>query len=149
MSKRRLPSLSSNSLALEPEVAITLLVLFSAAADGEGISVTEENAVNEFLSEVSLFEDYSEEDFQALTEKVNSLLDQTAPEDLIASAIASLPNEEYREAVYITAILIVGIDGEVPESEKEYISELQAALDISDERSQELIDEVFKEEEEE
>ncbi|MBE9105258.1 hypothetical protein IQ229_09985, partial [Nostoc cf. edaphicum LEGE 07299] len=64
-------------------------------------------------------------------------------------SIESLPNRGYREAAYITAILVVGIDEEVPENEQDYISELQEALNISDERAQELIDAVFGEEEEE
>ena len=51
-------------------------------------------------------------------------------------------------AAYITAILVVGIDEEVPDTEQDYISELQEALRISDERAQELIDEIFGEEEE-
>ncbi len=146
MSNRRLPkSRSTTSVSLEPEVAIALLGLFSAAADGEGISDTEEDALIEFLSQVKLFEDYTEADFEELSQKVISLIEEEEPEDLIAQAIESLPNEEYREAAYITSILVVGIDGEVPDIEQEYISELQEALNISDKRSQELINEVFGE----
>ncbi|MCC5608545.1 tellurite resistance TerB family protein [Nostoc sp. CHAB 5834] len=150
MSKRRLPKgRSVSSVALEPEVAIAILGLFSAAADGEGISSVEEYALSEFLSRVNLFEDYSEEDFEELTEKVVSLIEEEEPEDLIAQSIESLPNKGYREAAYITAILVVGVDEEVPEAEQDYISELQEALNISDERAQELIDGVFGEEDEE
>ncbi|MEH2434461.1 MAG: tellurite resistance TerB family protein [Nostoc sp.] len=150
MSKRKLPKgRSISSVALEPEVAIAILGLFSAAADGEGISSTEEYALSEFLGRVGLFEDYSEEDFEELTEKVVSLIEEEEPEDLIAQSIESLPNKGYREAAYITAILVVGIDEEVPEVEQDYISELQEALKISDERAQELIDGVFGEEEDE
>ncbi|MFN6530069.1 tellurite resistance TerB family protein [Nostoc sp. ChiSLP03a] len=150
MSKRKLPKgCSVSSVALEPEVAIAILGLFSAAADGEGISSKEEYALSEFLSRVDLFEDYSEEDFEELTEKVVSLIEEEEPEDLIAQSIESLPNRNYREAAYITAILVVGIDEEVPENEQDYISELQEALNISDERAQELIDAVFGEEDEE
>ncbi|MEH2395243.1 MAG: tellurite resistance TerB family protein [Nostoc sp.] len=122
--------------------------MFSPGADGEGISSTEEYALNEFLSQIDLFEDYSDEDFEELNEKVVSLIEEE-PEDLIAQSIESLPNKIYREAAYITAILVVGIDEEVPEAEQDYISELQEALNISDERAQELIDGVFGEEEEE
>ncbi|RCJ29252.1 hypothetical protein A6770_22640 [Nostoc minutum NIES-26] len=140
---------SSSSVALEPEVAIAIIGLFSAAADDEGISSTEEYALSEFLSQVGLFEDYSDEDFEELTEKVVSLIEEEEPEELIAQAIESLPNRGYREAAYITAILVVGIDEEVPENEQDYISELQETLKISDERAQELIDAVFGAEEEE
>ena len=150
MSKRKLPKgRSVSSVALEPEVAIAILGLFSAAADDEGISSTEEYALSEFLGQIDLFEDYSDEDFEELTEKVVSLIEEEEPEDLIAQSIESLPNKHYCEAAYITAILMVGIDEEVPEAEQYYISELQEALNISDERAQELIDEVYEEEEEE
>ncbi|BAZ30463.1 hypothetical protein NIES4074_29230 [Cylindrospermum sp. NIES-4074] len=145
MPQRKLPKKSTSSVALEPEVAIAIIGLFSAAADGEGITSTEEYALSEFLSGVGLFEDYSEEDFEELTEQVVSLIEEEDPEELVAQAIDSLPNEDYREAAYITAILVVGIDEEVPEAEQDYISELQGALNISDERAQELIDELFGE----
>lgn len=145
MPQRKLPKKSTSSVALEPEVAIAIIGLFSAAADGEGITSTEEYALSEFLSGVGLFEDYSEEDFEDLTEQVVSLIEEEEPEELVAQAIDSLPNEGYREAAYITAILVVGIDEEVPEAEQDYISELQEALNISDERAQELIDELFGE----
>lgn len=146
---RRLPrGRSANSVALEPEVAIAIIGLFSAAADGEGITSTEEYALSEMLGEIGQFEDYSDEDFEELGEKVASLIEEEEPEDLIVQAINSLPNRGYREAAYITAILVIGIDEEVPDSEQDYISELQEALNISNERAQELIDEVFGAEEE-
>ncbi|WP_341527689.1 tellurite resistance TerB family protein [Nostoc sp. UHCC 0302] len=150
MSKRKLPrGRSTSSVALEPEVAIAVIGLFSAAADDEGITIEEQYALSELLGAVSQFEDYSDEDFEELTQKVVSLLEEEEPEVVIEQAIASLPDEDYREAAYVTAILVVGIDEEVPESEQDYISELQQALKISDERAQELIDAVFGEEEEE
>jgi hypothetical protein len=148
MSKRLPRGRSASSVALEPEVAIAIIGLFSAASD-EGITSTEEYALSEMLESISQFEDYSEEDFEQLSEKVAILIEEEDPEELIAQAINSLPNRGYREAAYITAILVVGIDEEVFDSEQDYISELQEALNISDERAQELIDEVFGADEEE
>jgi len=140
---------SINSVALEPEVAIAIIGLFSAAADGEGITLKEEYALNEMLSAIAQFEDYEEEDFEELGEKVAALIEEEDAETLIAQAVNSLPDRDYREAAYITAILVVGIDEEVPESEQDYISELQEALNISNNRAQELINEVFGEDDEE
>ncbi|MEH2360660.1 tellurite resistance TerB family protein [Nostoc sp.] len=150
MSKRKLPKgRSASSVALEPKVAIAVIGLFSAAADGEGITIEEQYGLSEMLGAVSQFEDFSDEDYEELTQKVVSLLEEEEAEVLIKQAIESLPNKDYREAAYITAILVVGIDEEVPEAEQDYISELQEALKISDKRAQELIDEVFGAEEEE
>ncbi|MBD2495432.1 hypothetical protein [Nostoc sp. FACHB-280] len=147
---RRLPKgRSASSVALEPEVAIALIGLFSAASDGEGISNAEEYALSEMLGEIAQFEDYEEEDFDELGETLTSLLEEEDPEELIVKAIESLPNRGYREAAYITAILVVGIDQEVPDEEQNYISELQEALNISNERAQELIDEIFGADEDE
>ncbi|MEH1930186.1 tellurite resistance TerB family protein [Nostoc sp.] len=149
MSKRKLPKgRSASSVALEPEVAIAVIGLFSAAADGDGITIEEQYGLSEMLGAVSQFEDFSDEDFEELTEKVTSLLEEEEAEVLMKQAIESLPNKNYREAAYTTAILVVGIDEEVPEAEQDYISELQEALKISDKRAQELIDEVFGAEEE-
>ncbi|HLO84660.1 MAG TPA: tellurite resistance TerB family protein [Nostocaceae cyanobacterium] len=149
MPTRKLPSRSSSSIALEPEAAIAIIGLFSAAADGEGISSTEENALSEMLEGITVFDDYTEEDFEALSEKIASLIEQTKPEELIASAIASLPNEDYREAAYVTALIVTAIDEDLPEEEDDYLYELQEALNISDERANEIIDEIFGEEDDE
>lgn len=150
MSKRPFRKNSStNSVALEPEIAIAVIGLFSAAADDGEISRVEEYALSEMLSGISQFEDFSEDDYQELTDKVYTLLDEEDADEVFEQAIASLPDQDYREAAYITAILVVGIDGEVPESQQDYISELQEALKISDRRAQEIIDEVFGENEDE
>lgn len=139
---------SNSSIALEPEVAIAVIGLFSAASDEEGVSRTEELALSEMLAGISQFEDFSEKDFEKLTQKVYDLLEEENPEDVIEQAIASLPDEEYREAAYITALLVIGIDGEIPDSEQDYISELQEALNITNRRAQKIIDQIFGEDDE-
>jgi tellurite resistance protein len=132
---------SNSSIALEPELAIAVIGLFSAASDNEGVSPREELALSEMLSGISQFEDFSEKDFEELTEKVYDLLEEEDPEDVI-------PDEEHREAAYITALLVVGIDGDIPDSEQDYLTELQDALNISNRRAQQIIDHIFGEDDE-
>ena len=139
---------SNSSIALEPELAIAVIGLFSAASDNEGVSPREELALSEMLSGISQFEDFSEADFEELTQKVYDLLEEEDPEDVIEQAIASLPDEEHREAAYITALLVVGIDGDIPDSEQDYLTELQDALNISNRRAQQIIDHIFGEDDE-
>ncbi|WP_353930189.1 hypothetical protein WJM97_18110 [Okeanomitos corallinicola TIOX110] len=135
---------------LTPKEAIAILGLFSASTEAEGIIPTEEFPLIEMLEGISPFEEDSEEDFNALTTKVNTIRDENEVETLIPSAIASLTKKQDRESAYIiSAILILGMDEDIPESEEEYLFELQEALKISDERAEELIDEVFEELEEE
>jgi hypothetical protein len=150
MSKSELvKSGSKTSVKLEPEVAIAIIGLFSASGEDEGIISTDEYPLPEMLEGIDLFESYSEEDFEKLTAKVNTVIKEQELENLIPGAIASLTKKNYREAAYITAILIVGMEEEIPESEEDFLFELQEALKISDDRAEELIDEVFEEYEEE
>ncbi|MBW4668177.1 MAG: hypothetical protein KME60_12335 [Cyanomargarita calcarea GSE-NOS-MK-12-04C] len=94
---------------------------------------------------VSQFEEYSEEDFHELRDQAWGFIESEGADNAFGMAIASLPSEDYQEVAYITALTIVAIDGELREEEE--------ALNISDERAQEIIDELFgdedKEEEEE
>jgi hypothetical protein len=146
MSKSNLlKSPSSTTVQLEPEVAIAILGLFSASGDSEGITSTEEYPLTEMLDGIGLFEDYSDEDFEKLTAKVSTLIEKEQAGTLVAQAIASIPDPVHRETAYITALLVVGIDEDIPDAEQEYLFELQEALNISDERAEELIDEVFEE----
>ncbi|TAE58314.1 MAG: hypothetical protein EAZ76_01220 [Nostocales cyanobacterium] len=134
---------------LEPEVAIAILGLFTAADEGEGIISTEEFPLEDMLEGIGLFENYSEQDFEKLTKKVNSIIDENDTDTLVPSATASLTKKKDRELAYIIAILILDMDEDTPDSEEEYLFELQEALKISDERAEELIDEIFEELEEE
>ncbi|MGM3308466.1 hypothetical protein ACSQ6I_21240 [Anabaena sp. WFMT] len=150
MSKSQLlNSPSSTSVKLEPEVALAIIGLFSAAADGEGIISTEEYPLPEMFDGIGLFEEYAEKDFDKLTAKVNTVIKETEVGNLIAGAIASLPDKDYREIAYVTALLVVGMDEDTLDAEQEYLFELQEILKISDERAEELIDEVFEEYEDE
>jgi hypothetical protein len=150
MSKNKLPQESTtSSVALEPEAGIAIIGLFSANADEKGVSADEQEVLTDFLGQIGLFDDYSDEDLENLTHEVTRLLKEEDADELIALAIDSLPDENYREAAYLAAILVAGIDEEILEPEQEFISELQTALNISDDRAQELIDEVFGEEDEE
>ncbi|MBW4563686.1 MAG: tellurite resistance TerB family protein [Mojavia pulchra JT2-VF2] len=150
MFKRKLPkSRSTSSVVLEPEVAIAVIGHFSAVADDQGLSRTEKYVLSEMLASISQFEKFSQKDFEKLTSKVYGLLEKTKREDLFEQAIASLLDTDNREAAYITALLVVGIDDEVPKTEQNYISKLQEALKISDKRAQEIIDGIFAEDGEE
>jgi hypothetical protein len=145
---RKLPKKkgSQNLVALEPQLAIATIGIFSMLVDGEMGNI-ENYALGEFLSEVDLYADYSEEDFDNLAAEALALLED--PSAAIGQAIASLEDEASREAAYITALLVISIDDDIPEDEENYIADLQKALNISDERADEIICELFGEEDEE
>ncbi|OKH49781.1 hypothetical protein NIES2101_20320 [Calothrix sp. HK-06] len=140
-------SRSANQVALETDVAIAIIGIFSAFADEEGLSAEEGEALCEMLSSTSEFEEYSEEDLQSVVDDSLEVYEQEGVAGAMELAIASLDSKEYREIAYITAVCVVAVDGEVPSSEEEYINGLQKALKISDSRSSEILDELFAEEE--
>jgi hypothetical protein len=146
MSKRKLPQKSSDSsTTLDPKVGIGIIGLFSLITGDEESSEGNEEYLLDALSQISLFDDFADEDFEQLSDQVFKLFKEEDHEELIAQAIDSLPDDSYREAAYVTTILALGADEEVPEAEEEYIAELQSVLRISDERAQELIDEIYGE----
>ncbi len=150
MSKRKLTkSNGATQVAIEKEVAVAVIGIYSAFADGENLGNAEEYALNEMLISISQFAEYSDEDFHELTAQAWDFIESEGTDNALGLAIASLPNEDYQEVAYITALTIVAIDGELPEAEEDYITGLQEALNISDERAQEIIDELFNDDDEE
>jgi tellurite resistance protein len=141
-------SRSANQVALEPDVAIAIIGIFSAYADEEGLSEEESYALCEMLSSCSEFEEYSEEDLQSLVDSALEVYEQEGVSGAMELAVASLDSKEYREVALITAMCIVAVDGEVPSNEQDYLNELQQALKISNARACEIADELFAKEEE-
>lgn len=146
MPNRKLPRSSGTQVALSPEVALAAIGLFSTYADGEVSGDAETYALGEMLSSTELYSDYSDEDFEALGAEIANLINEARVESVVAQAITTIRDEGLEEAAFIIAVAIVASDGEVPEDEQEYINHLCEALGISEERGNEIIDEIFAEE---
>lgn len=140
-----LRSKTKTPVKLEPEVAIATLGLFSSSTKEEGIITTEEFPLEELLEDIYPFGEYKEKDFDKLTNQVNTTIQTSKLENLIPSAIASLTKKDYRESVYIMALLTIGFDEDISKSDEEYLVELQAALKIPEARAGEIIGKVFQE----
>lgn len=152
MPKRRLPTKGSqNQVALEPEIAIAAIAIFAAYADGEDVNEDEGYALDEMLSGlgIGLYEEFSDEDLHELGAQVGVLVQEEGAEEVFAQAIESLSSRDLKEAAFIVTMAVLAVDGEMPEAEGEYLEDLRQALKISDDRAQELVDEMFSEEEEE
>jgi tellurite resistance protein len=150
MAKRNFPRSGSNTqVTLEPQVAIAVIGIFSSLADGDELGHEEDYALGEMLCSVSGFEDYSEDDYVELYNRAIAVINEEGSGEAFTQAIASLPNKDYREAAYVTALTVMAVDGEFPEEEEDFLAELQEALKISDKKAEEIIDEVLGEDEEE
>ncbi|MBW4458832.1 MAG: tellurite resistance TerB family protein [Nodosilinea sp. WJT8-NPBG4] len=149
MPKRRLPRGGGTQVALSPELAVAMIGLFSAFADGEVSSDAEAYALGEMVSCIDLYSEYTEEDFADLGAEIGSLINEAGVEAVVSQAIETIKDEGVEEAAFIIALVVLVSDGEVPEDEQEFIDDLRQALRISVERADEIVGELFSEVEEE
>jgi uncharacterized tellurite resistance protein B-like protein len=149
MSKRKLPRRGGTQVALSPELAVAILGLFSAFADGDVSDDAEAYVLGEMLTGIELYSEYADEDFEALGAEIANLIHESGVEAVVAQAVTTACDEGIEEAAFIVALMVIVADGEVPEEEQDYIDNLCEALGISAERANEIIDEIFAEEEEE
>ena len=147
MSNRKLPRGGGTQVALSPELAIAAIGLFSIYADGEAAESVETDMLGEMLAAIDLYEDYSEDDFAALGTDIANLINEEGIEAVAAQAIETARDEDIQEEAFIVALMVIASDGEVPESEQEYIHSLYQALGISEKRANVLIDELFSDDE--
>ncbi|WP_196358121.1 tellurite resistance TerB family protein [Nodosilinea nodulosa] len=134
---------------MSPELAIAMIGLFSAFADGDVSSDAEAYALGEMVSSIDLYSEYTEEDFAALGTEIGNLINESGVEAVVAQAIDTIRDEGIEEAAFIVALVVLVADGEVPEDEQEFIDDLRQALRISVDRADEIVSELFSEEESE
>ena len=149
MPKRKLPRGGKTQVAISPELAIAAIGVFSSLADGESYNSDECYALDEMLSSIEKYEDYSEEDFADLGREIGNLINEEGIAAVVAQSIMTVRDEGVEEAAYIVALMVIVADGEVPDEEQDYLENLREALGISSDRADEIIDEIFGEEEEE
>lgn len=147
---RHLPAKADSDLVdLTPEEAIIAIGLITMIVD-ESVEDIEAEFLADVAAEFEIFEEYSDDDLVEIVDKVVAASEESNVPTLLGSALATLTeSEELAEIALITAILIVAADGEVPESEEDYLNELQSALGIPDDRANEIVEALFSEEEDE
>jgi hypothetical protein len=149
MAKRNFPSSRRNTqVTLEPDVAIAVIGISSAFADGEELGHKEDYALGEMLCSISGFENYSEQDYVELYNRAMAVINEEGWEEALTQAVASLPNKDYREAAYVTALTVIAVDDEIPEEEEDFLAGLQESLKISDVRAEKIMDQLFGDEDE-
>ena len=146
---RHLPAKADSDLIdLTPEEAIIAIGLITMIVD-ESVEDVEAELLADVAAEFEIFEEYSDDELIEIVDKVVAVSEESSVPTLFSSALVSLTeSEELAEIALITAILIVAADGEVPESEEDYLNELQSALGIPDDRANEIVEALFSEEDE-
>ncbi|HAZ47269.1 MAG TPA: hypothetical protein DCZ55_23145 [Cyanobacteria bacterium UBA11371] len=127
--------------ALSPEEAVAAIVFVATFADGE---VTEEeiDVFNDILSNLELYENYSDAEMQAMVDKFADIYDTDGIEALFNLAIESI-SEDWVETAFEAAVEVVILDGIIPCAAEGFISNLQQALGIDDQVAQEIINDLM------
>lgn len=131
---------------LTPEEAIIAIGIVTIASDTE-VEDIEADVLVDILAEIELFENYDSDEIDEMFNKVNEIVEEEGVEALLNSAVEALPNSDLRDAALMTAMLVVASDDAIPEEEEGFLGTLQEMLNISDERYNEIIAELFDEEE--
>ncbi|HAZ48976.1 MAG TPA: Tellurite resistance protein TerB [Cyanobacteria bacterium UBA11369] len=126
-----------SEIVLSPEEAVAAIVFAATFADGE-ITDEEIEVFNDVLSNLELYENYSDEELQAMVDKFSDIYDTDGIEVLFNLAVESI-SEDWVETAFEAAVEVVLVDGSIPEAEEDFISNLQQALGIDNKVAQEII----------
>lgn len=135
-----------------PEEAVVAVAMVALFADGEP-DKEEQQVLFEIINDSGLFDEYGEDDIQAMLDKMVALINENEGQlgVLFNTAVESLP-EDWAETAFEAAAAVVLSNESVEESEDEFLVALAQALNLSLETAQEIIDELisnYEEEEEE
>lgn len=132
-----------------PEEAVVAVAMVALFADGEP-DEEEIQILNDIINESDLFEDYGDDDIQAMFDKITGLINDNEGGlgVLFNTAVESLP-EDWTETAFEAAAAVVLSNESVEDSEDSFLSDLAQALDLSQETAQEIIDELISDYEEE
>jgi len=131
-------SANSDTIAIDltPAEAVTAISVLAVVADGE-ISEAEKQTLA--ANHIRLFSSYSSEYFPELFKKVRKLSEIYNPGELFAAAKNTL-NPQLRATAFAIATDLVLVDGIFTQEEQDFLVELAAALEISDELGNKIME---------
>ncbi|WP_413161094.1 tellurite resistance TerB family protein [Capilliphycus salinus ALCB114379] len=125
-------------ISLSPAEAFAAIAVAAISADGY-LSNEERHRIVEVLSQVDLFQGYSEQRLTELLEKLFNLLSVRGIDPLVAIARESLPHQ-LQETAFTVAVDLVLVDGELSPKEKSFIVRLWNIMDIPVETASQILD---------
>ncbi len=118
--------------------AFAAIALAAVASDGY-LSEEEAQSIPFILSRMKLYEAYSDDMMRRLFDRLLATLQKEGVGALFASAKASL-SEELQQTAFAVAADLVLADGVFAEEEKQFLNELQAALEIAPDFADKITD---------
>ena len=118
----------SKSTALTKPEAFAGVLLSAVAADGH-ISDEESQGLMTILGRMRLYDNWTDDKFNSMFNKLLGQLKRTGPEELLAKCADVLP-EELRDTAFANACDLLLADGGIEDEEKEFLDSLQRKLEI-------------------
>jgi uncharacterized tellurite resistance protein B-like protein len=128
-------------VGLSPEAAVAAIVFVATFADGE-VTDEEIEVFNDILSNLELYENYSDAEREAMVDNFTNIYDTDGIEALFNLAVASI-SADWVETAFEAAVEVVLVDGSIPEAEENFISNLHQALGIEDLVAPEIINDLM------
>lgn len=129
--------------SLSPEEAVAAIAIVSAIAHAS-VEEIDVETLTDNLWGFEVFEDYSEDEIAEIVDKLLYIAEEDGIGSLFNLANESLSDDLVLDA--FAAAVIVVIDEEelvIPTAKQPYLQQLQAALELEDEETQEIIQEVI------
>jgi uncharacterized tellurite resistance protein B-like protein len=118
--------------------AVTSILVAAVAADGTLVE-QEAERLNALLPSMRLFRQTSAAHLQRLTETALDIIGSTGPAVLLPACAEVIP-ESLRAPLFALAVELVIVDGEVSQTETQFVDSLKSALGIDDEIAANIIE---------
>ena len=118
--------------------AVTAILVAAVAADGTLVE-QEAERLNALLPSMRLFRQTSAAHLQRLTETALDIIGSTGPDALLPACAEVIP-ESLRAPLFALAVELVIVDGEVSQTETQFVDSLKSALAIDDEIAANIIE---------
>lgn len=147
-----LNSEDSYDVEFSPVEALVVMAAIAGNVDTALADDRDGSVENEFLdsiaSQLEGIDGADEFDADAFRQKFVTALNESSYGALYNAAWESLPDDLAIDAFGLSA-LVIAVDGDVPEGATDYLAELQASLELTDDQAQAAIDEYLGDEDEE
>lgn len=131
-------TVKATDIKLEPAEAFAAIALIAVAADGI-ITESESQGINNILSRMQLFSNYSEERKREMVDRLLGMIKNKEIKPLFDAAIAAVPHN-LKETVFAVSTDLVLSDSDIAEEEEQFLDELCNALEISEDIATNIID---------
>jgi len=127
---------------LYPKEGVVAIAVITSLFDSEISDVDIYHLVDK-LWKTKLFDDYSGDELLTMVERFLDIAEDEGLGVLFNAAYASLSNDLVPDAFAIAATMLVDDSGVIPTQNKDFLQELQQALELEEREAQQIVDDVI------